>query len=125
MVVKQDRKLNIPWRKIGLVILLLIIISGVYLLISLTISSKAKSNKARQLARAETTKAKIIDLVGKKYYVSCSKKIISPDNYNIVKVANTYRVIVGTDTKSLDDTYKISDCGVMYDVGIKNLRLKD
>ena len=125
MVVKQDRKSNIPWKKMALSVLVLGVAFGIYSLISYTIASKSKSNKARQLVREETTKTKIVDLVGKKYYVTCSKIIISPDNYNIVKVENTYRLIVGKETKNLDSTYKISECGIMYDVGIENLRLKD
>ena len=124
MVVKQDRQWKIPWKRMGLFTLLLIIASGIYLLISVTIDSKTKSKKARYLAQEESTKVKIIDLVSKKYYVTCNKIIISPDNYNIVKVKNTYRLIVGKETKNLDDTYKISDCGVMYDVDAKNLRFK-
>jgi len=125
MIVKQDKKWNIPWRTIGMGALLFIIISGVAMLISFTISSKAESNKVKKLAREKETKAKIIDLVSKKYYVSCSKNIISPDKYKLVKVSNRYRIVVGNETKSLDDTFAISDCGVMYDVSIKNLRFEE
>jgi hypothetical protein len=125
MIVKQERKSKLPWKKIGIITLIILIIFSLYSVISLTISSKAKSNRVKQIKREKNLKEKIINLVSKKYHVTCSKKIISPTNYNIIKVSDVYRVVVGKDTKSLDDTFNINDCDVMYDVGLKNLRLKD
>lgn len=124
MVVKQDRKTNIPWCKIRMATLILIVISGVAILIHLAITVKAEHNKERKLKREKILRVKIVDIVSKKYHVTCSKNIISPANYNIVKVQNTYRLIVGSDTTTLDETHRISDCDIIYDITETNLRFK-
>jgi len=124
MIVKQDRHWNIPWKPIGLFLLLVAMVVTIFTILYLVIEAKSESNEERKTLREQKTQTKVIDLVSKKYYVTCSKNIISPDNYNIVKVSNTYRVIVGSETKNLDETFNIGDCGVMYNVDVKNLRFK-
>lgn len=117
MTVKEDKKVRkIPWKGIiigGVVVAVIYAITSLFLVSMKNNKDNAKKYEAK---RALEFKNKLNDLVSKKYDVVCKDKIINKDTYMVIKVKGTFRIIIGENTKELEDTYKMSQCNVIYNV---------
>jgi len=63
MIVKQDRHWNIPWKPIGLFLLLVAMVVTIFTILYLVIEAKSESNEERKTLREQKTQTKVIDLV--------------------------------------------------------------
>lgn len=103
--------------KVKKVILVLI---GLAMPLSLIIGAvlafkKSSANKEKLISQMQKIHIKELnDVKSHEYDLTCDGKVIKKDSFRLAKINDNYRIFVGDDVTDLKNTYKLSNCDIIY-----------